>query len=180
MGTVQHQNKTDFNLRMGERALQIFRLNCAGDSANAVPLTKKLRTRVIYIWDDRRGQPAPSAMDRPRPRSTPLKIRVSPVPGKYAYTRSQMQPKTKTHFIFLRCHQAQNPITYLRLDSEINSKMPPSSWPHKRRPISSCKILRQNLQTVKLSAKFQGGQKHKKFCETVLLSCKQNLIGHGT
>ena len=43
----------------------------AGDSANAVPLTKKLRTRVIYIWDDRRGQPARSAMDRPRPRSTP-------------------------------------------------------------------------------------------------------------
>ena len=62
----------------------------AGDSANAVPLTKKLRTRVTCIWGDRRGQPARSAMDRPRPGRTPLLIRVSPVPGKYACCWYQM------------------------------------------------------------------------------------------
>ena len=61
----------------------------AGDSANAVPLTKKLRTRVTCIWGDRRGQPARSAMDRPRPGRTPLLIRVSPVPGKYAYIKKR-------------------------------------------------------------------------------------------
>ena len=64
----------------------------AGDSANAVPLTKKLRTRVTCIWGDRRGQPARSAMDRPRPGRTPLLIRVSPVPGKYAYAMYKGEP----------------------------------------------------------------------------------------
>ena len=64
----------------------------AGDSANAVPLTKKLRTRVTCIWGDRRGQPARSAMDRPRPGRTPLLIRVSPVPGKYASVFKDYQP----------------------------------------------------------------------------------------
>ena len=78
-----------------------FDLSFAGDSANAVPLTKKLRTRVTCIWGDRRGQPARSAMDRPRPGRTPLLIRVSPVPGKYAYISNFLRP-TVTHFL-LKC-----------------------------------------------------------------------------
>ena len=69
----------------------------AGDSANAVPLTKKLRTRVIYIWDDRLGQPVRSAMDRPRQRRTSLMIKVSSVPGKYAWYQRKLRP-IKRHF----------------------------------------------------------------------------------
>ena len=57
-----------------------------GDSANAVPPTKKLRTRVTRIWGDRRGQPNRSAMERPRPGRTSFVINVPPVPGKYADT----------------------------------------------------------------------------------------------
>ena len=56
----------------------------AGDSANAVPPTKKLRTRVTRIWGDRSGQPNRSAMERPRAGPTCLMIQVQPVPGKYA------------------------------------------------------------------------------------------------
>ena len=56
----------------------------SGDSANAVPSTKKLRTRVTRIWGDRRGQPNRSAMERPRPGRTAWLIMVPPVPGKYA------------------------------------------------------------------------------------------------
>ena len=55
----------------------------AGDSANAVPLTKKLRTRVTHIWGDRRVQPNRSAMEGPRPGQTTFEIAVPPVPGKY-------------------------------------------------------------------------------------------------
>ena len=62
--------------------LQLF--YCSGDSANAVPPTKKLRTRVTRIWGDRSGQPNRSAMERPRAGPTCLMIQVQPVPGKYA------------------------------------------------------------------------------------------------
>ena len=55
-----------------------------GDSANAVPHTKKLRTRVAHIWGNRRLQPNRSAMERPRPGETAFLITVLPVPGKYA------------------------------------------------------------------------------------------------
>lgn len=56
-----------------------------GDSANAVPHTKKLRTRVAHIWGNRRLQPNRSAMERPRPGETAFLITVLPVPGKYAW-----------------------------------------------------------------------------------------------
>ena len=56
----------------------------SGDSANAVPPTKKLRTRVTRIWGDRSGQPNRSAMERPRAGPTSFVIEVQPVPGKYA------------------------------------------------------------------------------------------------
>ena len=56
---------------------------CSGDSANAVPHTKKLRTRVTRIWGDRSGQPNRSAMERPRAGPTAFVIAVQPVPGKY-------------------------------------------------------------------------------------------------
>ena len=55
----------------------------SGDSANAVPHTKKLRTRVTHIWGNRRRQPNRSAMEGPLPGRTALLITVSPVPGKY-------------------------------------------------------------------------------------------------
>ena len=58
---------------------------CSGDSANAVPPTKKLRTRVTNICGDRRGQPNRSAMERPHSGPTTLVIVVQPVPGKYAW-----------------------------------------------------------------------------------------------
>ena len=54
-----------------------------GDSANAVPHTKKLRTRVTHIWGNRRRQPNRSAMEGSLPGRTALLITVSPVPGKY-------------------------------------------------------------------------------------------------
>ena len=75
----------------------------AGDSANAVPLTKKLRTRVIYIWDDRLGQPVRSAMDRPRQRRTSLMIKVSSVPGKYEFKMYGTGTKLTSIFTIWRC-----------------------------------------------------------------------------
>ena len=62
-------------------------VDCSGDSANAVPSTKKLRTRVTRIWGDRRGQPNRSAMVKPHPERTSFRIKVSLVPGKYAILR---------------------------------------------------------------------------------------------
>ena len=62
-----------------------FCLKETGDSANAVPPTKKLRTRVTRIWGDRRGQPNRSAMERPRSGPISFMIEIQPVPGKYAY-----------------------------------------------------------------------------------------------
>ena len=56
-----------------------------GVSANADPHTNKLRTRVIHIRDDRKSQPNRSAMERPHPGGTALRITVSSVPGKYAF-----------------------------------------------------------------------------------------------
>ena len=55
-----------------------------GESANAVPNSHKLCSRVSHIWGNRRGQPNRSAMERPRPGGTSLLIKVSPEPGKYA------------------------------------------------------------------------------------------------
>lgn len=66
-------------------ALFVLFILFSGDSANAVPPTKKLRTRVTRIWGDRRGQPNRSAMERPRPGRTTKLIMVPPVPGKYAW-----------------------------------------------------------------------------------------------
>ena len=56
----------------------------AGESANAVPHTQKLRRRVHPIWVNRRGQPNRSAMERPRPRGAAFVITAPPRPGKYA------------------------------------------------------------------------------------------------
>lgn len=58
-----------------------------GDSANAVPHYQKLRTRVIHIWDNRKGQPNRSAMERPHPEETSFEIKVIFVPGKYENRR---------------------------------------------------------------------------------------------
>ena len=63
--------------------LLLIWLLLGGDSANAVPDTKKLRNRVVRIWDDRRGQPNRSAMERPHPGGTAFLITVPSLPGKY-------------------------------------------------------------------------------------------------
>ncbi|KAK0055182.1 hypothetical protein Bpfe_015476, partial [Biomphalaria pfeifferi] len=49
-------------------------------SANAVPHTQKLRTRVTHIWGDRKLQPTQSAMSEPRPGRTAAVIAVCPMP----------------------------------------------------------------------------------------------------
>ena len=51
-----------------------------GDGANAVPHYQKLHSRVICIWDNRKGQPDRSAMTRPHPGGTALLITVSSEP----------------------------------------------------------------------------------------------------
>ena len=48
----------------------VIRVIVSGDSANAVPPTKKLRTRVTRIWGDRSRQPNLSAMEGPRAEPT--------------------------------------------------------------------------------------------------------------
>ena len=48
----------------------VSRVIVSGDSANAVPPTKKLRTRVTRIWGDRSRQPNLSAMEGPRAEPT--------------------------------------------------------------------------------------------------------------
>ena len=78
---VEQTNKS-FHRRSIARINFVFK---QGDSANAVPHYQKLRTRVTHIWGNRKGQPIRSAMDRPRPGRTSLMIKVSPVPGKYAW-----------------------------------------------------------------------------------------------
>ena len=80
-----------FDMGLGDKRLEAKSLDywvsgqCSGDSANAVPPTKKLRTRVTRIWGDRRGQPNRSAMERPRSGPIAVEIAIQPVPGKYAF-----------------------------------------------------------------------------------------------
>ena len=58
-----------------------------GVSANAIPHTNKLRTRVTHIWGYRRRQPSRGAMEGPLPGETACMITVFSVPGKYARQR---------------------------------------------------------------------------------------------
>ena len=57
-----------------------------GESANAVPYSHKLCSRVPHIRGNRRLQLPLSAMRRSRPGGTALLITVSSEPGKYALT----------------------------------------------------------------------------------------------
>ena len=66
-------------------ATLLFHSN-AGDSANAVPLYHKLRTRLTHIWGNRKSQPNQSAMVGPRPGSTAIVTTVASVPGKYDFS----------------------------------------------------------------------------------------------
>ncbi|CAD0203154.1 unnamed protein product [Chrysodeixis includens] len=63
-----------------------YQINSERDGAYAVPHYQKLRVRVIHIRDNRKGQPARSAMGRPRPGRTAFMITVFPTPGKYEFT----------------------------------------------------------------------------------------------
>ena len=56
-----------------------------GESANAVPNSHKLCSRVPHIWGNRRLQLPLSAMRESRPGGTALLITISSEPGKYAY-----------------------------------------------------------------------------------------------
>ena len=59
-----------------------------GESANAVPNSHKLCSRVSHIWGNRRLQRHLSAMVESRPEGTALLITVSFEPGKYAFRGS--------------------------------------------------------------------------------------------
>ena len=72
-----------FAFPLGVSVLVKCFLMCSGDSANAVPPTKKSRTRVTNMCGDRRCQPNRSAMERPHSGPTAVVIAVQPVPGKY-------------------------------------------------------------------------------------------------
>jgi len=74
-----------------------------GDSANAVPLTQKLRTRVTHIWGDRRGQPNRSAMERPRPGRTiaGYKLYISNRYTQYAMHRATKYNSESVHMLRL-------------------------------------------------------------------------------
>ena len=61
-------------------------VNYGGESANAVPYSHKLCSRVPHIRGNRRLQLPLSAMRRSRPGGTALLITVSSEPGKYALT----------------------------------------------------------------------------------------------
>ena len=61
---------------------QLARL--VGESANAVPNSHKLCSRVPHIRGNRRLQLSLSAMEESRPEGTALLITVSSEPGKYA------------------------------------------------------------------------------------------------
>ena len=80
------QSLSDLRIDFGVRCVfeTLYHYILTGDSANAVPHTNKLRTRVAHIWSNRRLQPNRSAMERPRPGETAFLITVLPVPGKYA------------------------------------------------------------------------------------------------
>jgi len=69
-----HQHKFPLSPLAAKTSGWRVKLRCyllwSGDSANAVPPTKKLRTRVTHIWGDRRLQPNRSAMEGPRPGQT--------------------------------------------------------------------------------------------------------------
>ena len=55
-----------------------------GTSAYAGPHYHKLYGRVIHVWDNRRGQPKRSAMQKPRSGRSPALIRFASPSGKYA------------------------------------------------------------------------------------------------
>ena len=76
-------------------------LDFTGDSANAVPHTKKLRTRVTHIWGNRRRQPNRSAMEGSLPGRTALLITVSPVPGKYEFADLKMGFIWKADYLYV-------------------------------------------------------------------------------
>jgi len=54
-----------------------------GTSAYAGPHYHKLYGRVIHVWDNRRGQPKRSAMQKPRSGRSPALIRFASPSGKY-------------------------------------------------------------------------------------------------
>ena len=62
----------------------IYHMFLWGESANAVPNSHKLCSRVSHIRGNRRLQPPLSAMEGSRPEGTALLITVSSEPGKYA------------------------------------------------------------------------------------------------
>ena len=55
-----------------------------GTSAYAGPHYHKLYGRVIRVWNNRRGQPKRSAMQKPRSGRSPALIRFASPSGKYA------------------------------------------------------------------------------------------------
>ena len=79
-----------------------------GESANAVPYSHKLCSRVPHIRGNRRLQLPRSAMRKSRPGGTALLITVSSEPGKYAWMSLILHP--------------QNSVPSLQLVLSFNTK----------------------------------------------------------
>jgi len=62
-----------------------------GTSAYAGPHYHKLYGRVIHVWDNRRGQPKRSAMQKPRSGRSPALIRFASPSGKYELRRFELR-----------------------------------------------------------------------------------------
>ena len=68
-----------------------------GTSAYAGPHYHKLYGRVIHVWNNRRGQPKRSAMQKPRSGRSPALIRFASPSGKYELRGS----KASINLLFL-------------------------------------------------------------------------------
>ena len=88
---------------LNERSISSYFFCCirleTGVSANAIPHTNKLRTRVTHIWGYRRRQPSRGAMEGPLPGETACMITVFSVPGKYARQRRRTNLKASMNTI---------------------------------------------------------------------------------
>ena len=66
------------------KKFDLFIFYLKGTSAYAGPHYHKLYGRVIRVWNNRRGQPKRSAMQKPRSGRSPALIRFASPSGKYA------------------------------------------------------------------------------------------------
>ena len=85
-----------------------------GESANAVPYSHKLCSRVPHIRGNRRLQLPLSAMRRSRPGGTALLITVSSEPGKYAWMSLILHPQNSVPSLQLVLSYNTQKISFLK------------------------------------------------------------------